>query len=67
MDTKSIFKIGVFTNVDIKESLITQIVSTEIDGMVKVLGQEVLDLKEAGIRDALIKLGWISPVDRGNK
>jgi hypothetical protein len=57
---KDILRFGVGTDVG-KDGTITQVTSAMLDGIVSVLSQEVFDLREAGVRDALIRLGWTPP------
>ena len=43
------------------DGLITQVLVSQHGDIMTVISRTVMDLQEAGIREALIKLGWTPP------
>jgi hypothetical protein len=48
------------------DGLITQVLSSYHNDIMTVISQRVIDLQEAGVREALIKLGWTPPKEGEN-
>ncbi len=52
-------KVNVKTNID--DDIIKQVVTDDFDDLHQTFCEQVINLREQGVRDALIKLGWTPP------